>query len=184
MTTLRQSLRQKRLTISISKKNQDSQKLLACVQKNCRLNQAQKIAIYLPNNGEIDTKYIINFLKNKGFSVYLPILVGKILKFAKIGKSFKKNKFGIKEPISTHILNANQLNIIFIPLVGFDSKKNRLGMGSGFFDRTLAFKNRQQYYKNPKLYGLAFDCQQVKKLNAQPWDIPLDAVITPTQYFD
>ena len=109
----------------------------------------------------------------------MPVLIGKSLKFAKIGKNFRKNRFGIDEPISTEILNANQMNIIFIPLVGFDEFKNRIGMGGGFYDRTLAFKKRQQNYKNPKLYGLAFDCQQVEKLETQDWDVPLDAIITP-----
>ena len=56
-------------------------------------------------------------------------------------------------------------------------------MGGGFYDRTLSFKNRQKNYKNPKLFGLAFDCQEVTKLNAKPWDVPLDAVITPTTIY-
>ena len=149
------------------------------MQKIANFQNGQKIAIYLPNDGEINPKYIQNFLKNKGFSVYLPVLIGKSLKFSKIGKNFRKNRFGIDEPISTEILNANQMNIIFIPLVGFDEFKNRIGMGGGFYDRTLAFKKRQQNYKNPKLYGLAFDCQQVEKLETQDWDVPLDAIITP-----
>ena len=137
----------------------------------------------MPNDGEIDTKYIQNFLKNKGFSIYLPILVGKRLKFAKVDKNFRKNRYGIDEPISTQILDANQLNILFMPLVGFDKNKNRIGMGGGFYDRTLSFKTRQQNYKNPKLYGLAFDCQEVAKLNAKPWDIKLDAIITPNKIY-
>ncbi len=70
-----------------------------------------------------------------------------------------------------------------MPLVGFDQFKNRIGMGGGFYDRTLSFKKRQQNYKNPKLVGLAFDCQEVAKLNAEPWDVPLDAVVTPTTIY-
>ena len=53
----------------------------------------------------------------------------------------------------------------------------------GFYDRTLSFKTRQQNYKNPKLYGLAFDCQEVAKLNVKPWDIKLDAIITPSKIY-
>jgi 5-formyltetrahydrofolate cyclo-ligase len=157
--------------------------LLFQVKKLANFKNGQKIALYLPNDGEIDTKYIQNFLENKGFSIYLPILVDKSLKFAKVGKNFIKNRFGIDEPISAQILNANQLNIIFMPLVGFDQFKNRIGMGGGFYDRTLSFKNRQQKYKNPKLYGLAFDCQEVTKLNTKPWDIALDAVVTPATIY-
>jgi 5-formyltetrahydrofolate cyclo-ligase len=179
MKTLRQSIRIQRRSITASDREKSAKQLLSQVQKLANFQNGQKIALYLPNDGEIDTKYIQNFLKNKGFSVYLPVLVGKSLKFSKIGKNFRKNRFGIDEPISTEILNANQMNIIFIPLVGFDEFKNRIGMGGGFYDRTLAFKKRQQNYKNPKLYGLAFDCQQVEKLETQDWDVPLDAIITP-----
>jgi 5-formyltetrahydrofolate cyclo-ligase len=40
---------------------------------------------------------------------------------------------------------------------------------------------RQLDYKSPKLYGLAFDCQEVKRLDIQPWDVKLDGVITPNK---
>ncbi len=183
MKTLRQSIRIQRRSISTSDREKFAKQLLSQVQKIANFKNGQKIALYLPNDGEIDTKYIQNFLKYKGFSIYLPILIDESLKFAKVGKNFIKNRFGIDEPISAQILNANQLNIIFIPLVGFDQFKNRIGMGGGFYDRTLSFKNRQKNYKNPKLFGLAFDCQEVTKLNAKPWDVPLDAVITPTTIY-
>jgi 5-formyltetrahydrofolate cyclo-ligase len=183
MKTLRQSIRIQRRSISTSDREKFAKQLLSQVQKIANFKNGQKIALYLPNDGEIDTKYIQNFLKDKGFSIYLPILIDESLKFAKVGKNFIKNRFGIDEPISAKILNANQLNIIFMPLVGFDQFKNRMGMGGGFYDRTLSFKNRQQNYKNPKLFGLAFDCQEVTKLNAKPWDVPLDAVITPTTIY-
>lgn len=183
MKTLRQSIRIQRRSIPTSDRVKFAKQLLPQVQKLANFQNGSKIALYLPNDGEIDTKYIQNFLKNKGFSIYLPILVNKSLKFAKAGKSFVKNRFGIDEPVSTQILNANRLNILFMPLVGFDQFKNRIGMGGGFYDRTLSFKKRQQNYKNPKLYGLAFDCQEVAKLNTEPWDVPLDAVVTPTTIY-
>jgi 5-formyltetrahydrofolate cyclo-ligase len=183
MKTLRQSIRIQRRSISSSDQEKFARQLLSQVQKFANFKNGQKIGLYLPNDGEIDTKYIQNFLKNRGFSIYLPILVVKSLKFAKVGKNFRKNRFGIDEPISTQILNANQLNTLFMPLVGFDQFKNRIGMGGGFYDRTLSFKKRQQNYKNPKLYGLAFDCQEVAKLNAKPWDVPLDVIITPSKIY-
>ncbi|WP_231837129.1 5-formyltetrahydrofolate cyclo-ligase [Candidatus Vesicomyidisocius calyptogenae] len=184
MKALRLTLRQKRHTINHNNRKKFAQFLLFQTQKLTTFKREEKIAIYLPNDGEIDTKYIANFLKRQNFSIYLPKLIGKKLKFAKVNKFFKKNIFGIKEPIYTKILNTKQMNIIFVPLVGFDKNKNRIGMGSGFYDHTLAFKKYQQNYKNPKLYGLAFDCQKVDKLNTKPWDVPLDAIITPTKIYN
>ncbi|MDC9714804.1 MAG: 5-formyltetrahydrofolate cyclo-ligase [Gammaproteobacteria bacterium] len=180
MQTLRQSLRNQRRTLSDHHREAFARQLLQKVQQVVNFQEGQKIALYLENDGEISPKHIQNFLEDNEFSIYLPILDDKSLKFARIGDKFKNNKFGIAEPTSTDILNAEQLDIIFMPLVGFDTQKNRLGMGGGFYDRTLAFKKHQEHNANPKIYGLAFDCQKVEKLNAKPWDAPLDVVITPT----
>jgi 5-formyltetrahydrofolate cyclo-ligase len=68
-----------------------------------------------------------------------------------------------------------------MPLVGFDKNKNRIGMGGGFYDRTLSFKKKQKSFSSPRLYGLAFDCQEVDKLDTRPWDVQLDGVITPSR---
>ncbi len=183
MKSIRALIRKKRNEISHSEREKCAKKILSQVQKLANFQHGQKVALYLPNDGEIDPKYIQNFLKKQEISTYLPILDDKSLKFAEVGKNFRNNQYGIPEPVSTEILSAEQLDILFMPLVGFDANKNRIGMGGGFYDRTLAFKKRQQSFKNPKLYGLAFDCQQVDGLNSQPWDVPLDAVITPSRIY-
>ncbi|BBB23098.1 5-formyltetrahydrofolate cyclo-ligase [Abyssogena phaseoliformis symbiont OG214] len=183
MQALRLTLRQKRRAINHNNRERFAKRLLSQTQKLVTFKRGQKIAIYLPNDGEIDTKYITNFLKKQGFSIYLPKLDNEILKFAKLGNEFKKNKFGIDEPVVTEALNAKQLDVIFMPLVGFDAQRNRIGMGGGFYDRTLAFKKHQTNYNNPKLYGLAFDCQQITKIDSRSWDITLDIVITPTKSY-
>ncbi|KAA0453041.1 MAG: 5-formyltetrahydrofolate cyclo-ligase [Candidatus Thioglobus sp.] len=182
MKNIRQPLRQKRRAIKPLSRERFAKQLFEKTMQMAKFQTTQKIALYLENDGEISPKYIQNFLKNAGFSVYLPVLDDKKLKFAQLSAELKKNKFGINEPVSAKILPTEQLDIIFIPLVGFDQNKNRIGMGGGFYDRTLAFK-KQQKNSTPKLYGLAFDCQKVDKLEAQKWDVPLDAVITPTTIY-
>ncbi|MBA5248302.1 MAG: 5-formyltetrahydrofolate cyclo-ligase [Gammaproteobacteria bacterium] len=183
MQTTRQFLKQQRHAIKACERVHFAQKLLLQVQKISPFRHGQKIALYLENDAEINPQYISNFLEKQGISVYLPIIVGNRLKFAKTGNSFKKNRFGINEPIRTQILNAHQLTVIFMPLVGFDANKNRIGMGGGFYDRTLAFKKHQIKYRHPMLVGLAFDCQKVDTISTQEWDIPLDKVITPTTIY-
>lgn len=185
MKTLRQSLRQQRHAIKPRDRVWFSKTLAFQAQhKLGKVQNGCKIALYLKNDEEIDPKHIKNLLKKRGIDVYLPVLVGKHLKFAKIGKKFKKNRFGINEPATSTLLNANQMNIIFMPLVGFDANKNRIGMGGGFYDRTLAFKKYQTKYRNPRLIGLAFDCQKVDKLKTQKWDTSLNTVITPTKVYN
>jgi 5-formyltetrahydrofolate cyclo-ligase len=74
------------------------------------------------------------------------------------------------------------LDLVLTPLVGFDHKGNRLGMGGGYYDRSFAFLLRRQNWKKPRLVGLAYDFQQLDKLPAKNWDVPLTAVATDTHW--
>ncbi len=179
---MRQILSITRQTISIAKSYKHSKSLLHNLLK-IKINKHIKVAIYLPINGEIEPWFIINWLKKKyNINIYLPVIVKDSLKFAKISKNYKKNRFNIYEPLYTNIIPIKQLNIIFIPLLGFDNKCNRLGMGCGFYDKALHARSNSFNYKMPKLYGLAFNQQQIT-LKPQPWDVRLDKIITPKKVF-
>ena len=182
MKELRRQLRQRRKSIDNSTRKKEGKKILHQCQKNGLFRSAKHIAIFIPNDGEIETEDTIKFLKNNGCFVYLPILVGEKLKFAEMGEHFKKNRFGIDEPIFTPLLGSHQMDLILMPLVGFDKNKNRLGMGGGFYDKTLSFHSKRMNYNAPKLFGLAFDCQEVDHLDSKPWDVPLDGIVTPTRF--
>ncbi len=92
------------------------------------------------------------------------------------------NRFGIPEPQARHgahparRLPAWALDLILLPLVGFDDDGQRMGMGGGFYDRTLAFTRRPG--PRPHLIGLAHECQRVESLPVAPWDVPLDAIVS------
>ena len=182
MKELRKKLRIIRKSIDTPTRKKQGKKLLYQCQKNAIFRNAKNIAIFIPNDGEIETINTINFLKRQGYYVYLPILVGEKLKFAKMGKLFRKNRFGIDEPIFSPLIGAHKMDIILMPLVGFDKNKNRLGMGGGFYDKTLSFHTKLKHFRIPKLFGLAFDAQEVDHLASQPWDVPVDGIVTPTRF--
>lgn len=96
------------------------------------------------------------------------------------GEDLVANRFGIPEPVSTP-LPAAAMALIVAPLVGFDADGHRLGMGGGWYDRSLAF--RRTATAPPWLAGAAFDAQRVEALAAEAWDVPLDAVCTETDTF-
>jgi 5-formyltetrahydrofolate cyclo-ligase len=75
-------------------------------------------------------------------------------------------------------VRAQELDLILMPLVGFDDRGNRLGMGGGFYDRSLEFLRHRQHWRKPHLLGIAYDFQRVNGLTADPWDVPLQGVIT------
>ena len=149
---------------------------------NALPHQCQRIATYLANDGEIDAMEFIKSCWQRNIEVYLPVLhpfsSGNLL-FLRYEKGTKMtvNKYGITEPQLdvTKVIPVSELDVIYTPLVAFDAKGNRMGMGGGYYDRTLA--------ANPHIatIGIAHDCQQVDKLQVQPWDMPLQQIVTPTQ---
>ena len=104
------------------------------------------------------------------------------MQFAEItpGSHFKPNRFGIPEPVvdATDLHSAEALDIILLPLVAYDLHGHRIGMGGGFYDRTLAFTRSCPYDQRPELIGLAHEFQYDDKIEPAPWDINLDSLAT------
>lgn len=146
------------------------------------LARAQRIACYLPANGEVDCRFIIESAWGRGRQVLLPVLRGNRLRFApwRPGAASLRNRFGIDEPAVARSdeVDGRQLDLVLMPLVGFDLAGNRLGMGGGYYDRSFAFRLRRTRWRKPRLVGIAWQFQQVDALDARAWDVPLDAVIT------
>ena len=92
-----------------------------------------------------------------------------------------RNRYGIAEPELDvqQVLPHSMLDIICTPLVAFDEAGNRLGMGGGYYDRTLACWHEHQL--GPRPLGLAHDCQQVDAVPQAQWDVPLPQIITPSR---
>jgi len=130
---------------------------------------------YYPCNHEIDDLEILNFLRIKKVNISLPIVRenNQMDFFEWTNKNLLKiNKYGIAEPIS---LNKIYPDLIFVPLVAYDSDLNRLGYGGGFYDRYL-----EKIGKIKKILkiGLAFSYQELKKIPINKYDKKLDLIIT------
>ncbi|MEZ7492742.1 MULTISPECIES: 5-formyltetrahydrofolate cyclo-ligase [Pseudoalteromonas] len=157
--------------------------------KSENTTNSKHIAIYLSNDGELDTSLLIKELWNLNHAVYLPIIHpfnGANLLFQRYEKNspMRANRYGILEPK----LNCSQicplpaLDYLLMPLVAFDKQGNRLGMGGGFYDRTLARLHEQNWQK-PQLIGLAHECQKADALPIESWDVPLETIITPDKTY-
>ncbi|MCT2386129.1 5-formyltetrahydrofolate cyclo-ligase [Erwinia pyrifoliae] len=148
------------------------------------IRQAKNIALFLSVDGELNTHPLIARLWQRQQHVYLPVLHpfsrGNLL-FMHYDRQteLKINRLRIPEPPLDirHLLPLSELDVVMVPLVAFDSAGQRLGMGGGFYDRTL--QHWQQHGFLP--VGLAHDCQQVEKLPVAEWDVPLPALITPSK---
>lgn len=145
---------------------------------------SNRIACYLANDGEIDPEHIIQTAWKLRKQVYLPVLspFQSKLYFAPYtaGMEMHLNRFGIQEPACGPInwVTAWQLDLMLLPLVAFDESGNRLGMGGGFYDRSLAYRRSRTLTLKPRLIGLAHELQKEEELEPNSWDIPLDMIVT------
>lgn len=93
------------------------------------------------------------------------------------------NRWGIAEPkpVLKHSISPRRLDLVLMPLVGFDEAGHRIGMGKGFYDRAFTFRHSK--YRRPILTGLAHECQKVAGgITPSAWDVSLDALATPRRY--
>ena len=183
-TSIRQILRTKRKALTTTFQIEASELLKLRLLNHPRVQSAKTIALYLANDGELDPMLFINWCWQQGKQVYLPVLhpfcSGHLLFLLFEKRSFMvKNQYGINEPKLdvTKVCPLEQLDVLCTPLVAFDRSGARLGMGGGFYDRTLVNWKKNQYYP----IGIAHDCQQVDVVPVEYWDIPLPEIITPTQ---
>ena len=187
-TELRRQLRQARRALTPLQQRKASQQLLRQLVQHPLYRRSKHIAFYLANDGEIDPTLLLRHAQRMGKHCYLPVLSrwpANRMHFQRLlpNQRWVTNRFGIAEPVNDQRLQVRpwRLDLILLPLVGFDRQGNRLGMGGGFYDRLLAFRQRRQHWQGPRLLGLAHDCQQVDQLPIAPWDIPLDGIVSDQQ---
>lgn len=181
---LRDKVRKQRQKLSYIEQQHASQLLKLRLLSHPKIQSAKTIALYLANDGELDPMPFIQWCWQQGKQIYLPVLhpfcSGHLLFLLFEENTFMvKNHYGISEPKLdvTKVCPLAELDVLCTPLVAFDYSGARLGMGGGFYDRTLVNWQAHQLYP----IGLAHDCQQVDLVPVEYWDIPLPEIITPTQ---
>jgi 5-formyltetrahydrofolate cyclo-ligase len=177
---LRQQIRKTRANLTALQQQQAEDSITQQALALIEAQNAQHIALYVSFDGEISTEKLIKTLWAQDKHVYLPVLhpfnPNHLLFLRYLPDTpMLKNKFGIWEPKLNvqNVLPLDELDILFTPLVAFDKQGNRLGMGGGFYDRTL------QNWQNSSFIpvGLAHQCQQVEQLPTEAWDVPLHRIL-------
>ena len=179
---LRQTLRSRRRALSPEQQQHASARICQRLLEMPLLREVRHVALYLPNDGEVDPTPLLEALWRREKYSYLPVLTpNRDLQFVRYTADtpMVTNRYGIDEPHPDYDqrIEPHKLQLVLLPLVGFDSRGGRLGMGGGFYDRTFAFKIADPC-KGPALVGLAHECQRVEQLALESWDVPLLAVVT------
>jgi 5-formyltetrahydrofolate cyclo-ligase len=185
---LRLELRKRRSALSKPARERAAQSIARRLALSPRYRLSRRIAVYLAVNGEIDCTPLIRAAHRQGKHIFLPcIQPDGHMRFRRWTPAtpMRRNRFGILEPHTSargH-LPPQALDMVFMPLVGFDPRGNRLGMGGGYYDRTFAWLRHRPLPRSPHLIGLAHDFQFVRKLHRAYWDVRLDGAVTPSRTF-
>ena len=185
---LRQSLAERRRALSPSERIGAAQGLRRSLDQLPEYHTDQRVAGYWASHGELPLNLAIPPLATRGQQFLLPVIGKKRhLRFApwRNGDAVQPNRFGIPEPLATdELLEPFQLDLVLVPLLGFDRRGRRLGHGGGYYDRSFAFLNEQVRPTEPLLVGIAYAFQELPQIDEQPWDVPLDFIATERELID
>ncbi len=184
---VRQNLRRQRRAVNRFQQRQSEQQVLQQLIRLPEFKQARKIGLYLDAFGEIYTRRIMQFCWKQQKDVYLPMIcsMNQRLVWVKINRHqyqnqrFSYHPLGMHEPMASRGQLTKELDLIIMPLLACDHAGTRIGMGGGYYDRTLAIAPCQPYR-----LGLAHEFQMVQQsLPREAWDQPLDGLLTPKKLY-
>lgn len=142
---------------------------------------AKRVACYIAMRDEVDTSMVFDRAWTMGKAIYAPVVDrGQELRFLRVLRktALTRSNFGLFEPVDGDEIEPAKLDVVVTPSVAIDRHLNRIGMGGGYYDRTFSFLKNDRTWLRPKLVGLAFDCQKVEKIAANPWDIRLSGAFS------
>jgi 5-formyltetrahydrofolate cyclo-ligase len=174
---LRQLMRQRRRAMGLGAQKHAAFALARHVLKTKAYQNSKHIAFYLACDGEIDVGALLKKAWSQGKACYLPVIDGNRLLFVNYTpvSILEPNGYGIMEPVSGGLIEPRRLDLVLTPLVAFDNHNHRIGMGGGFYDRTFESSTiRHSVF----MMGVAHQCQRVRDIKPQPWDVMLDQVVT------
>ena len=168
---LRKQLIQARLDLDSETYASKSNFIVSKLKQQPEFIEARAIGIYVSFRHEVETISLIKEIINNKI-VCVPKISGKQMDFYQINSinELKTSNFGILEPNNSHPVTKDNLDLLIVPMVGYDQSGNRLGYGRGYYDRYLS-----DYCGN--VIGLAFSFQEVANLPVEPFDLPIKKII-------
>ncbi len=131
---------------------------------------------------EINTEYLLHILQGRDKSIIVPkahIKTGEMTHILLQDSTvLKPSNYGVPEPVSGIEINPLQIDVVFVPLLAYDIKGNRLGYGKGFYDRFL-----NQCRPETIFIGLSF-FEPEDNIPSEKTDIPLHFCVTPYKIYN
>ncbi len=187
-TALRTTLRERRASITAPERIAAATSLIEHLEQIPEFITDTNVAGYWAIAGELPLAAIMGGLRARGQVYHLPVIdEHKRLKFALWwpGMEIATNRLGIPEPVDTNAsLAPDALDVVLVPLLGFDRRGHRLGFGGGYYDRSFAFLRDLERPSKPLLVGIGYASQEVDHIEPEDWDVRLDYVATERELID
>ncbi len=182
---LREIIRKRRRQIGQGAQHRAAFKLAQQIRDLPEYQNAKRVGLYLASDGEIDCRFIMQDAWRAGKRCYLPVLQTDNPKAHQMdfvhyppGSPLGHNRYRILEPTSGVKIFTQALDLVLVPLVGFDRQGHRIGMGGGYYDRAFEFTRNPLTANSPVLVGVAHHVQEVLSISPEPWDVPLSTVVS------
>ena len=182
---LRQEILAKRRQLTAKESAQAGLSILKTIMQMNVFKRTVNVASYISLSGELCTQDMNEYFMTR-HHLCLPYMVtgqkGKMDFYSfKKGDELVENRFHILEPKNQpeNLVLEDKIDVIVVPLVAFDNKGNRIGMGGGYYDRML-----KKVRKDCLVIGVAYEFQQVDELLVEEWDMPMDIVITEKNCYE
>lgn len=178
---LRKRLLQLRRSIKPDERHHAAHAAVEILVHSSLFQESQTVACYFAEESEFNTSPLIELIWRSEKKCLLPVLASDNKKhldfvFYRPSATLQYNRYHILEPVNQDHCPAAEIDLVLLPLVGFDLQGHRLGMGGGYYDRTFQFLQKDQ--ARPFLLGLAYEAQHVEALPHDPWDVKLRGVLT------
>jgi 5-formyltetrahydrofolate cyclo-ligase len=178
----RAELRARRRALTRAERAHAARLVARNIDRKLGLRAGARVALYCALPEELDSAPLFALARRRGWRIYLPRVDrarhGRRMRFVAAGGAERVNRLGIREPQAAHALGARWLDLVLVPLVGFDACGMRLGMGGGFYDRAFAYRRWRRAWRGPRLVGVAYAFQQLPQIPPARHDVHLDAVVT------
>lgn len=186
---LRQRLREQRASLPAPQRIAAAQGLLQQLQQLPELTVDERIGGYFAVNGELSLHLLVAQCWRQGKAFHLPVAgPRRELRFARYdaASTVQPNRYGIPEPVAAEaeLVAPSALELVLVPLLGFDRRGNRLGYGGGYYDSSFAFLQQRERPDQPLLVGVGYSFQEVDGLAAESWDVKLDLIATERELID
>ena len=178
---LRSLLRQRRQNLPLDLVQKDSALIRERLLSLAGIHDARSVMLYLPARGEVDTWPLLDHFWQRGCEVLLPRCrdgaPGIMDAYAVTSREeLGAGSFGLIEPRAdlAPLVPDARPEVILVPALAYDRRGYRLGFGGGYYDRFLP-----ALALPPLLVGPAYAFQFLDRLPVEPWDQPVDLVVTP-----